>query len=90
MKAFIGDYSLPSRQKMKEGWEKIKNVYMNNLMIALRTLAPKGIISLDKFVQLIVGLGIEMEDQLEDWILGEMVIASTSLQELRYEIIEKI
>ena len=63
---------------------------MNNLMIALRTLAPKGVIGLEKFVELIVGLGIEMEDEQQDWLIGEMVIASASLEELHYEIIEKL
>ena len=37
---------------------------MTNMMTALRMLAPKGVITLQKFIELLVGLGIEMDDQL--------------------------
>lgn len=87
IKAFIGDYQLPDKDKIKEEWLKIKNIYIVNLMTALRMLAPKGVISLEKFIELLVGLGIEMDDQLQDWLIGEMVVASKSLDELRFEII---
>jgi hypothetical protein len=48
-------------------------------MIALKQIAPKGVVTLSKFNELIVGLGIEMTDALKDWIIGELVIRSSSL-----------
>ena len=69
IKAVVGQYELPDLQIMKEEWEKIKKVYMTNLMTALRMIAPKGIISLEKFTELLVGLGIQMEDHFQDWLI---------------------
>jgi hypothetical protein len=49
------------------------------MLSALKTIAPKGLVSLSKFTELIVGLGIEMAEELQDWLIGEMVIQSSSL-----------
>jgi len=59
-------------------------------LTALRQLAPKGNISFYKFNELIIGLGIEMSEALKDWIVGELVIQSPSLEELSYEAIQSI
>lgn len=39
-------------------WEKLKRIYLTNIMTALRTLNPKGKISLEKIMELFLGLGI--------------------------------
>ena len=40
-----------------------------------------------KFSELIVGLGIEMSESLREWMIGELVVNSASLEELRYSVI---
>lgn len=52
---------------------------MANLQSALAIIAPKGIISYQKFTELILGLGIEVSEALMQWIIGKMVIESSSL-----------
>lgn len=59
-------------------------------MSALNTIAPKGLVSLGKLNELLLGLGIDMSDELHDWMIGEMVINSVSLLELKYDIILEI
>ncbi len=68
----------------------MKVVYLNNIMSALNTIAPKGLVSLGKLNELLLGLGIDMSDELHDWMIGEMVINSVSLLELKYDIILEI
>ena len=65
----------------------MKTIYLNNILTALKTIAPKGLVTLVKFNELLVGLGIETTDELRDWIIGEMVIKSNSLEELKYSVI---
>lgn len=59
-------------------------------MSALKTIAPKGLVTLSKFSELILGLGIELTDALQEWIIGELVVNSESMEELKYELIEKL
>ena len=87
MRAVVGEYQLSQKEDMLRDWDKIKKVYLTNIMTALRTLNPKGKIPLQNFIELITGLGIEMEDRLRDWINGYLVINSSSLCEINYEVI---
>lgn len=48
-------------------------------MSALKTIAPKGLVTLTKLSELITGLGIEMTDTLYEWIIGELVVNSESM-----------
>lgn len=65
-------------------------MYLPNIMSALKTIAPKGLVTLSKFSELILGLGIELTDALQEWIIGELVVNSESMEELKYELIEKL
>jgi hypothetical protein len=40
----------------------MKKIYLTNIKSALKTIAPKGTISINKFVELVIGLGIECTD----------------------------
>jgi NADH:ubiquinone oxidoreductase subunit H len=60
IRALIGDYELPDMVRVKDEWGKLKSIYLSNIVTALKTIAPKGLVSLKKLVELLVGLGIEM------------------------------
>lgn len=60
IRAFIGAYELPDTARVKDEWSKLKTIYLSNIVTALKTIAPKGIVTLKKFSELLVGLGIEM------------------------------
>jgi hypothetical protein len=72
---------------IRQEWKKIKSIYLSNIVTALNTIAPKGLVTLTKFSELIVGLGIEMSESLREWMIGELVVNSASLEELRYSVI---
>lgn len=80
----IGDYQLPNLSQVREEWEKLKAQYLSNIQAALKIIAPKGVISEAKFIELLIGLGIELKDDFKDWIISSMVIESNSLKELNY------
>lgn len=72
---------------MTKEWQSLTKIYLHNLQLALKSIAPKGIISEAKFIELMTGLGIELNENLQDWMIGEMVIRSSSLQELNYRVL---
>jgi hypothetical protein len=62
----------------------LKALYLSNIESALKVLAPKGYISDSKFIELLIGLGIELKDEIKDYIIAKMVIESSSLRYLNY------
>ena len=79
IKHVVGEYHLPHIEVIEEEWKKVASIYKGNITAALKTIAPKGIITVDKFLELITGLGIECSDELKDWLVGAMVVKSQSL-----------
>jgi hypothetical protein len=72
---------------MTKEWQNLTKIYLHNLQLALKSIAPKGIISETNFIELMTGLGIELNENLQDWMIGKMVIQSPSLQELNYRVL---
>lgn len=42
LKAFIGEYRLPAEEQVVAEWAKIKKIYLENIIKALKSIAPKG------------------------------------------------
>jgi hypothetical protein len=60
---------------------------LENIIKALTSIAPKGYVTFNKFNELITGLGIEMSEHMNEWLVSQIVIKSSSLDELKYDII---
>lgn len=65
---------MPHQSEITIEWEKLKSQYLPNIQSALKIIAPKGVIGEAKFLELLIGLGIELKDELKDWIIASMVI----------------
>ncbi len=46
---------------------------------------PKGLISKNKFFELIKSLGIEIEDSVKDYLIGKLLRQEKSLHDLKYQ-----
>lgn len=57
------------------------------MKLALKSIAPKGFISSGKLIELVSGLGIEMSENTREWMIGEMIKQSESLEGLNYEVL---
>jgi hypothetical protein len=53
---------LPNQEDILNEWERFKHQYLHNIQSALKAIAPKGIISEAKFMELLTGLGIELKE----------------------------
>lgn len=43
------------------------------MQLALKSIAPKGLISKDKLLELINSLGIETDEELRNYLIGKLI-----------------
>ena len=87
MKAFVGEYSLGEEVNLEKEWGEIMGHYGHNLHSVYTTVAPAGTIALPRFLEILKGLGIELGEELEDWVVGRMAVGSESLSRLQYGLV---
>ena len=61
--------------------------YETNLEPALKTTAPKGVISRKKLLELFKGVGIELKEEIALQIVGLLATRSESIEHLQYNIL---
>jgi hypothetical protein len=49
------------------------------MQLALRSICPKGVISKGKFLELVDSLDIDLGEETENWLIGQLVNGRDSL-----------
>lgn len=94
MKAFIQTVSsnlLSSNGEMflslRKQWDDKIETAKHRLQTALGSIAPQGVISKDKWIDLLKGINIDVDDNVIEWSIGKMLIDSEDLSKLKYSIL---
>ncbi len=90
IKAVVGDYQIydsEKRDKIEFELNDTVTKYKDNLGPALKTVAPSGVVSQKKYLEMITSLGIEISDDCKQLMVAKMARKSSGLNKLNYTIL---
>ena len=86
IKNIVGDYEVfADPVAIKKKADILVEKYETNLEPALKATAPKGIVSKKKLIEMFKGLGIEISQDIANYIIGKLAIKSHNLETLEYK-----
>jgi len=74
-------------ETLRKQWDDKIEIAKFRLQTALSSIAPQGTISKDKWIDLLKGINIEVDENVIEWSIGKMLIESEDLSKLRYSIL---
>ncbi len=87
MRSIIGDYEISSSGQAKQLQEEksaMELKFGKNIRAMLNTTHPEGQITVQKFKEVLVSIGVELSDALTDWLIGKMAMHSSCLHSLQF------